>query len=126
LPAAGSWGGNERERNDPHLEAAARVDDDEQLDEVVETNTKRRFAFDETGTRIRASQGHSVSVDLGLADAAPPDVLYQGTETKLAYPSGRHAYLGGRHPYSDGRHAYLGGRLAYLEGRFAYPDGRLA
>ena len=30
----------------------------EQLDEVVETNTKRRFAFDETGTRIRASRGH--------------------------------------------------------------------
>jgi RNA:NAD 2'-phosphotransferase (TPT1/KptA family) len=91
----------------------------EQLDEVVETNTKRRFAFDETGTRIRASQGHRVSVDLSLADAAPPDVLYHGTETKLAYPAGRHAYLGGRHPYSDGR-------LAYLEGGFAYPDGRLA
>ena len=47
----------------------------EQLDEVVETNNKRRFAFDETGTRIRASQGHSVSVDLGLPDAVPPDVL---------------------------------------------------
>jgi len=55
----------------------------EQLDEVVETNNKRRFAFDETGTRIRASQGHSVSVDLGLADAAPPDVLYHGTVAKF-------------------------------------------
>lgn len=55
----------------------------EQLDEVVETNTKRRFAFDETGTRIRASQGHSVSVDLGLADATPPDVLYHGTVAKF-------------------------------------------
>ncbi|WP_329049973.1 RNA 2'-phosphotransferase [Amycolatopsis sp. NBC_01488] len=55
----------------------------EQLDEVVETNAKRRFAFDETGTRIRASQGHSVAVDLGLADAAPPDVLYHGTVAKF-------------------------------------------
>ncbi|MEU0794923.1 RNA 2'-phosphotransferase [Amycolatopsis sp. NPDC005961] len=55
----------------------------EQLDEVVETNNKRRFAFDETGARIRASQGHSVSVDLGLADAQPPDVLYHGTVAKF-------------------------------------------
>jgi putative RNA 2'-phosphotransferase len=55
----------------------------EQLDEVVETNSKRRFAFDETSTRIRASQGHSVSVDLGLADATPPDVLYHGTVAKF-------------------------------------------
>jgi len=55
----------------------------EQLDEVVETNNKRRFAFDETGTRIRASQGHSVAVDLGLADAVPPDVLYHGTVAKF-------------------------------------------
>ncbi|WP_372668828.1 RNA 2'-phosphotransferase [Amycolatopsis kentuckyensis] len=55
----------------------------EQLDEVVETNNKRRFAFDETGTRIRASQGHSIDVDLGLADAVPPDVLYHGTVAKF-------------------------------------------
>ena len=50
-----------------------------ELAEVVEKNNKRRFAFDETGTRIRASQGHSVPVDLGLPDATPPDVLYHGT-----------------------------------------------
>ncbi len=54
-----------------------------ELDEVVETNNKRRFAFDETGTRIRASQGHSIAVDLGLADATPPDVLYHGTVAKF-------------------------------------------
>ncbi|MEV6442463.1 RNA 2'-phosphotransferase [Amycolatopsis sp. NPDC051716] len=53
-----------------------------ELDEVVEKNNKRRFAFDETGTRIRASQGHSVTVDLGLPDATPPDVLYHGTVAK--------------------------------------------
>lgn len=55
----------------------------EQLDEVVETNSKRRYAFDETGTMIRASQGHSVAVDLGLADATPPAVLYHGTVAKF-------------------------------------------
>ncbi len=54
----------------------------EELDEVVEKNNKRRFAFDETGTRIRANQGHSVTVDLGLPDATPPDVLYHGTVAK--------------------------------------------
>ncbi len=54
-----------------------------QLDEVVETNNKRRFAFDETGTRIRASQGHSITVDLGLPNATPPPVLYHGTVSKF-------------------------------------------
>ena len=39
----------------------------------------RSFAFDETGTRIRASQGHSVSVDLGLIALEPPELLFHGT-----------------------------------------------
>ncbi|MCC9308238.1 RNA 2'-phosphotransferase [Kitasatospora sp. RB6PN24] len=51
----------------------------EQLDHVVATNDKQRFAFSADGLRIRASQGHSVPVDLGLAPAAPPAVLYHGT-----------------------------------------------
>ena len=50
-----------------------------QLDRVIAENDKRRFAFDETGTRIRASQGHSVAVNLGLPPATPPNVLYHGT-----------------------------------------------
>jgi putative RNA 2'-phosphotransferase len=50
-----------------------------QLDDVVARNDKRRFAFDASGTRIRASQGHSVPVDLGYAAAQPPDVLFHGT-----------------------------------------------
>jgi putative RNA 2'-phosphotransferase len=49
------------------------------LKEVVLTNDKQRFAFNEEGTRIRASQGHSVSVDLNLAPQVPPDTLYHGT-----------------------------------------------
>jgi putative RNA 2'-phosphotransferase len=49
------------------------------LEHVVATNDKCRFAFDESGTRIRASQGHSVEVALGYAPATPPDVLFHGT-----------------------------------------------
>lgn len=50
-----------------------------ELDVVVARNDKQRFAFDATGARIRANQGHSVEVDLGLRPATPPDVLYHGT-----------------------------------------------
>src|SRR4051794_12120980 len=49
------------------------------LREVVEHDDKRRFSFDETGTRIRANQGHSVEIDLGLMPARPPALLYHGT-----------------------------------------------
>ncbi len=52
------------------------------LDHLVETNPKRRFAFSEDGTRIRASQGHSIEVDLGLPPMVPPAVLYHGTASR--------------------------------------------
>ncbi|MGL4619275.1 RNA 2'-phosphotransferase [Chroococcidiopsis sp.] len=50
-----------------------------ELEEVVATSDKQRFSFDETKTRIRANQGHSVAVDLQLEPQTPPDVLYHGT-----------------------------------------------
>jgi putative RNA 2'-phosphotransferase len=46
---------------------------------VVLRNNKRRFSFDETGTLIRANQGHSVAVDLQLTAVHPPAILYHGT-----------------------------------------------
>ncbi|AOR33312.1 RNA 2'-phosphotransferase [Streptomyces fodineus] len=49
----------------------------EELDHVVATNDKQRFAIE--GNRIRASQGHSIEVDLGLPPATPPPYLYHGT-----------------------------------------------
>ncbi|MDN6860984.1 RNA 2'-phosphotransferase [Pseudomonas sp. CAN2814] len=49
------------------------------LDEVVATNDKQRFAFSDDGLRIRASQGHSVNIDLQLEPCEPPEVLYHGT-----------------------------------------------
>jgi putative RNA 2'-phosphotransferase len=51
----------------------------EQLHEVVAQNDKQRFAFDPTGTLIRANQGHSAAVDLQLVPTTPPPVLYHGT-----------------------------------------------
>ncbi|TQF02937.1 RNA 2'-phosphotransferase [Kitasatospora acidiphila] len=51
----------------------------EQLDHVVANNNKKRFAYSEDGTRIRASQGHTIEVDLGLEAVPPPAVLYHGT-----------------------------------------------
>ena len=50
-----------------------------ELEEVVATSDKQRFSFDETKTRIRANQGHSVAVDLQLKPQIPPGVLYHGT-----------------------------------------------
>jgi len=53
-----------------------------ELKEVVETNDKRRFAFDETGCKIRASQGHSLGVEIEFEKNQPPEVLYHGTAEK--------------------------------------------
>ena len=55
----------------------------ELLKEVVETSDKKRFALSEDGTNIRANQGHSVAVDLGLSPITPPDKLYHGTASRF-------------------------------------------
>lgn len=46
---------------------------------IVATSDKKRFSVSEDGLRIRAAQGHSIEVDLGLTPARPPEVLYHGT-----------------------------------------------
>ncbi|UFH33966.1 RNA 2'-phosphotransferase [Chryseobacterium sp. C-71] len=51
----------------------------EELDEIVETNDKKRFIFNEDKTRIRASQGHSIDINLDLIPQQPPAFLYHGT-----------------------------------------------
>jgi putative RNA 2'-phosphotransferase len=53
------------------------------LDRVVAENDKQRFALDAHRTRIRASQGHSIDVELGLEPVQPPDVLYHGTASRF-------------------------------------------
>jgi len=55
----------------------------ELIEEVVATNNKKRFALSADKTRIRASQGHSVKVDLELEPTTPPETLYHGTATRF-------------------------------------------
>lgn len=56
------------------------------LEAVVATNDKKRFTLSEDGQLIRAAQGHSVSVDLGLQPGEPPETLFHGTATKNLEP----------------------------------------
>ena len=54
----------------------------EQLERVVAADDKQRYAFDPTGARLRASQGHSLPVDLGYRPQTPPDLLFHGTPVR--------------------------------------------
>lgn len=53
------------------------------IEEIVVTNNKKRYEFNEDHTRIRARQGHSINVDVGLTEAEPPKVLYHGTSSDV-------------------------------------------
>jgi putative RNA 2'-phosphotransferase len=53
------------------------------LEEVVATSDKQRFAFSADGQRIRANQGHSVPIDLGLQPVVPPATLFHGTASRF-------------------------------------------
>ncbi len=66
----------------PKLKANGMMVSEEDLQLLVRTNSKQRFAFDESGTKIRASQGHSVKVAIDFAKADPPTVLHHGTAVK--------------------------------------------
>ena len=71
---------------DELIAAAARAGveiDRETLARVVAENDKQRFALSPDGRRIRANQGHSVRVDLGLEPQTPPEVLYHGTASRF-------------------------------------------
>jgi putative RNA 2'-phosphotransferase len=68
------------------------------LEEVVRTNDKRRFSFSPDGLRIRASQGHSLAIDLGLEPLEPPELLYHGTVAQFLLAIRREGLVrGGRH-----------------------------
>ncbi len=78
------------------LAASGHVLRREDLEGIVAGDSKQRYAL--VGGRIRANQGHSVPVDLGLAPTVPPAVLFHGTAQRhLAailrqglLPMGRH------------------------------------
>ncbi len=54
------------------------------LQEVVEQNDKQRFTISADKARIRANQGHSIPVDLGLEPTQPPELLYHGTAARFS------------------------------------------
>ncbi len=61
------------------LEAKDTLVTTDELEEIVATNNKQRFAYNDDHSLIRAHQGHSVSVNLNFEARQPPDVLYHGT-----------------------------------------------
>ena len=65
------------------MNAAGRKINREILEEIVRTDEKGRYSFDETGKKIRANQGHSVAVDVELAQKLPPEFLYHGTASRF-------------------------------------------
>ena len=56
---------------------------EELLQKVVAENDKKRFEFNEDQTKIRASQGHSIQVDLAYEAQEPPEFLFHGTATRF-------------------------------------------
>lgn len=58
--------------------AGTAIDRDTLL-QIVANSDKQRFTLAEDGQKIRAAQGHSIPVDLGLQTREPPKILYHGT-----------------------------------------------
>jgi len=54
-----------------------------ELQTLVANSDKQRFSISEDGTKIRANQGHSISVDLDYIPTIPPDILYHGTAERF-------------------------------------------
>jgi len=52
------------------------------LEEIVRTDNKQRYSFNEDKTLIRANQGHSIPVDIELEEKEPPELLWHGTGEK--------------------------------------------
>lgn len=61
------------------LKKAGHKVDRDILQDVVDNNNKKRFTISDDGRLIRAAQGHSIEVSLGLVPVTPPDVLFHGT-----------------------------------------------
>lgn len=52
------------------------------LEYIVANNNKKRFCFNSEKTMIRATQGHSLNVDLDLIEKEPPEIFFHGTIKK--------------------------------------------
>lgn len=65
------------------INASGRHIDMDILKEIVATDEKKRYSFNEDMTLIRANQGHSIPVDVELKEATPPDILWHGTAERF-------------------------------------------
>lgn len=54
----------------------------EMLENIVATDEKQRYSFNEDKTKIRANQGHSINIDVELEEVEPPEILWHGTGEK--------------------------------------------
>ena len=54
----------------------------DELDYIIQNNDKKRFEYSDDKLKIRACQGHTISVDVDLVEKKPPIYLYHGTSTK--------------------------------------------
>lgn len=78
--------------------------DMDMLEEIVRSDDKQRYSFNEDKTLIRANQGHSIPVDVELERVVPLEYLWHGTgekytasidETGLIPKSRLHVHLSG-------------------------------
>lgn len=53
------------------------------LEEIVASDEKGRYSFNEDKSLIRANQGHSIPVDVELREQEPPEFLYHGTAERF-------------------------------------------
>lgn len=65
------------------INASGRYIDMEILERIVRKNNKKRYSFNEDKSRIRANQGHSISVNVEMKEMTPPDELYHGTADRF-------------------------------------------
>lgn len=54
------------------------------IERIVAEDNKQRYSFNDDKTRIKANQGHSISVNLELQAIKPPKILYHGTATRFS------------------------------------------
>ena len=78
---ANGWVDVEQLVHNMNLYCGTRVTREDIL-QIVKTDAKTRYALSENASKIRANQGHSIQVDLGLKERNPPSILFHGTGMK--------------------------------------------
>ena len=98
--------------------------DMELLEEIVRTDEKQRYSFNEDHTLIRANQGHSIPVDVELEEKVPPESLWHGTGEKYVSSINAHGLIPKSRLYvhlssdmemaKDGYHFFLSANRVWL------------